>query len=275
MEQLVIILFRLTFMLYSAAAVLYAYYFVSKRVGLGRLATVATASGWFLHTAAIGVRWRAAGFIPFDSPFEAFLASTWFVVAVYLAVELWLDVKALGVPVMPVAALMMGVAAFQYSSPSQLSSLVQDSWIVMHVVVVFLAFGGFMVSAALAVLYLIQERQLKSHTPGVLFRRLPPLQTLDDWSGTAIAFAMPFISMGIITGIVRAIQWKQGAWYLNEVVLATFLMWFVYVFYLVARWFMGWQGRKAAIISLIGFVTVLIIRAMSAGYLGFWQQLTR
>lgn len=275
METAVIILFRLAFMLYGAAAVLYIYYYVSKRNLMGKIATGLTALGALAHAASVITRIYVAGYIPLDSPFEAYLLSTLFIVLIYLIVEQLFDIQALGVIVMPLVAVLMGLASSLYGAPTALSDLVSDSWIVMHVAVVFLAFGGFIVAAAVSVLYLMQESQLKSKKVIVLFRRMPSLESLDELSATAIAFALPFWTMGMVTGIIRAVQWQQENWVLNPVVVVTVVAWVIYAFYMVAKWLMGWRGRRMAVTAIVGFLAIVVIRFMSANYLGFWQQLTR
>ena len=63
------------------------------------------------------------------------------------------------------------------------------------------AFAGFTLAAALAGLYLLEERRLKRHAPDILRLRLPSLVVLERVSLRTIAISLPLLTSA----------WSQGS----------------------------------------------------------------
>lgn len=263
MERLVIVLFWLAFMLYAVALLFYAYLFTAKKPLMGTLALSSMSAGLVLQSLAFLVRWYAAGYIPLEGNFESFALFAWFVALSYLIVELLTDLKILGILVMPIVLILLGVSWSGYGAPAQIG-VFQSSWVILHVVVIFVAYGGFTLAAGLAVLYLIQERQLRSRRTTALLRRLPSLMVLDNLSFKSIVVAEPFMTMGIITGIIRAVK-DMPDWYIDPFILSIVFIWAIYAIYLIAWWRWGWQGRRAAILSIVGFLFIVFARFVIMG----------
>jgi cytochrome c-type biogenesis protein CcsB len=107
-------------------------------------------------------------------------------------------------------------------------------------------------------MYLVQEHYVKSKRLSGLFERLPSLQTLDDMNYRLIKWGFPFLTLAIISGAL----WAESAWgnYWNwdprEV--WSLITWFIYASILHARMVAGWRGKRAAVLSIIGFLTILI-----------------
>lgn len=268
MEKLVIIFFWLAFILYAASSCIYIYLFLSKKQLLVLLAPVLVGIGLFFHTIAIIVRWYSAGYIPIEGAFESYFIFAWFIAIIYFVVELIFRFQILGIFVTPAVTIFLGIAWGRYSAPTRLSSLVQNSWIVMHVTVVFIAYASFVLAAGFGLFYLIQENQLKKRSINIFLRRLPPLETLDEFSARIIEFAELFMTMGIATGVIRAIN-EEGGWITDPLVISTAITWSIYAFYLFTRSIWGWRGRRAAIVSIAGFASVLVIRFIVQNYTYF------
>jgi cytochrome c-type biogenesis protein CcsB len=87
---------------------------------------------------------------------------------------------------------------------------------------------------------------------------LPPAATLDRMAYRVIAFAFPIWTFAVIAGAI----WAQSAWgrYWGWDPKETwsFVTWVIYAGYLHARSTSGWKGRPAAVIALVGFVSLLI-----------------
>lgn len=257
-ERLAIIFFWLAFMMYAGAFVLYAYLFASKKQLLGTLATVFAVAGLLLHTVSLVARWRSIGYLPLEGAFESYFLFAWALALVYLMVERLTNLRIMGAVVMPFILVLMGIAWKRYESVARLDPVVKSSWIVMHVSLVFLAYAGFALAAIAAVFYLAQERQLKNRSTSIVFRRLPSLQTLDNLAMRAVIVAQIFMTMTIITGIIKAVK-DVPHWYVDGIVISTTISWVIYDLVLAARYVWEWRGRRVAYLSLVGFVLILLI----------------
>src|SRR5436853_54049 len=128
------------------------------------------------------------------------------------------------------------------------------------------ALAALFIAFAAAVMYLIQERALKSKHSIRFYTWLPSLDICDDLAYRSLAIGFPLITLGIITGALWA-QAVWGVWARDAKVLFSFLTWLVYMLLIFYRLIAGWRGRKAAYLSIVGFIGVLVT-FLGANYFG-------
>jgi ABC-type transport system involved in cytochrome c biogenesis permease subunit len=85
----------------------------------------------------------------------------------------------------------------------------------------------------------------------------PSLATLDELEGKTIAFALPALTLGIVVGLLRLRSEGGGV---DALMAVTVVTWLVYGAFLVLRYGVGWRGRRAAYLALVGFALVLAVR---------------
>jgi ABC-type transport system involved in cytochrome c biogenesis permease subunit len=138
------------------------------------------------------------------------------------------------------------------------------------------AFGGavmFAIAGAVGAMYLITTARLRrrSTTPGTLFGSLERLEHLARISVT-LGFAL--LTIALITGVVEIIHsgghTRLGVnWFLQPKVLLTLCVWVIYALVLHAPINPSFRGRKAAMLSIVGFVlmvgTLIAVQFMPAG----------
>ncbi len=257
-EKLVIIFFWLALMAYASAFIFYVYLFIQKRQFTSMLATSLVLIGFAFHTASFLARWRSVGHIPIDGAFETYFMIAWSIVLIYISLEWLTGLKVIGAWVLPFVGALMGISWFGYESAERLSPVIQNSWVILHVSVVFLSYAGFTMAAATSILYLIQQRQLKHHQMTLFFRRLPSLEVLDDLSNSAVLLSLPFMTMVIVTGILRSLK-QFPNWYMDPIVISTTITWIVYSIYLFLRYLSSWQGRRVAYVAIVGFASLFAV----------------
>ncbi len=148
-----------------------------------------------------------------------------------------------------------------YTFPSQ---GVRMSWLVAHIIALLLAYAALCLSLLTSGLYLVQERRIKAKPkPGAkqiakFFEWLPPLDTLERIALATLQFGFPCMTVGLIIGSVLAQETALGAAYFRDPkVIASFVMWLVYVMLLLVRQSAGLRGRRAAYVS--GAVLVVMM----------------
>lgn len=265
MQKLEIVLFWLALLLYAGAFITYVYYFTSKKETIGKIATYIVLLGWIAHTFSIVFRGLSAHHLPIASRYESVSAISWSVIAAYLIVEYFSQIKLVGIFVTILTSILMGYGWTQYGVPAALRADLRSYWVTMHVSVIFIGYGAIIVAAGLAMLYLLQEKQLKSRKPSNLFKRLPSLEVLDEMSYRSVAIAVPFLTMGIAAGAI----WMQVAWQGRpDVIIASIsITWIILVSYLLLRHFSGWRGKKASMLAIISFASILFIHFVVVPYL--------
>jgi ABC-type uncharacterized transport system permease subunit len=240
---------------YGEAAV--AYVGVLKRPQLAtRLAIWGVRIGWLLQTALLAAEaWRADGF-PWGSWAGALNLFVWLAVGAYLIWGCSPRYRLLGLAVMPASAALFAIAGLGGAAESTGSGL----FVAIHVGLVSAGFAGFGLAAALAGLYLWQERRLKQRSVGLLRLGPPSLVTLDELAARVSAVSLVLFTGGIALGFVRGHP-------LDLAVAGAVAAWLVFGAALLVRRELGWRGRRVAYLTLAGFALVAFL-GLPAGHLG-------
>ena len=236
---------------YGEAAVAYAGELRGPGLA-GRLATWGVRLGWVAQTALlVGQAVSADGF-PWGTWAGSLNLFVWLVVGAYLIWGCSPRYRLLGLAVMPLAALLLALA---WAGGGTGVTRAEDSGVVpaAHAGLMLAAFAGLALAAAMAGLYVWQERRLKRHERSVLRVRVPPLTALDRLAARTILVSLVLLALGVGVG---ASTFERGDFDLAMVV--TFAIVGLYVALLVLR-HEGWQGRRAALLNLAGFALVAVV----------------
>jgi ABC-type uncharacterized transport system permease subunit len=130
---------------------------------------------------------------------------------------------------------------------------------------VLAGFAGLTLAAALAALYLWQERELKRRSSTVLRFRAPSLVTLESLFARTVAFSLPVLTLGMAVGFARLRHGSE----LDPLIVLTVLTWALYGAFLLLRYGAGWRGRRAAYATLAGFALVVAMQlTVQTGHFG-------
>jgi cytochrome c-type biogenesis protein CcsB len=130
-------------------------------------------------------------------------------------------------------------------------------WLTVHVVTIFMGDALFAIAFLAAVMYLIQERQIKHKKFGSFYSRLPSLATLDAINYQSLVYGFPFLTLGMITGSIYA-QYTLGTyWQWDPKEVWSLITWLFYAALLHERLVAGWRGRRAALMSILCFCVLI------------------
>lgn len=263
MEQLAIITFWLAAVFTLAASLVYTKNFFAKveKKELVELATGSGAAAFLLLITSILIRVGTIGFEKAASPFMARAIFAMFIIGVYLMVEAVYArraprVRALGMFVMPVVVIMEFLAWHVYKLNRPLTDQLRSAWVGMHVTFAVIAYAAMTVAVGMAIIYLLQERQLRSKkaAASAFLKRFPSLEAADSLCNKAIVFSFSFLTLVIGTGIIRAEMLPEWSlWYQDIKILAAIATWLVFGIYLTVRTLFDWRGRRANIVAIVGF----------------------
>jgi len=255
-------LFDITTLLFGVASVNYVVALYGKKETLARIGTWICVAAAVVSTAALGVRWAESykmgiGRIPVTNLYESLVFFAWSVNLFYLAVEWKYRSRAFGAFVMPIA---FGTMLFAFTNESSIQPLVpalQSYWLHAHVITCFVGYAGFAVSAGVAVMYLMKAKREERKVTGGVVQRFPSTKVLDELVYRAIIWGFPFLTAGIITGAAWANYAWGTYWSWDPKETWSLIVWLVYAAFLHARVTRGWHGRRAAILSIVGFVATI------------------
>jgi ABC-type uncharacterized transport system permease subunit len=248
-------LFTLALVAYVAAAGLALAYLIQREEAVYRLTTVATMAGWACQTVGLIARTVQSGRPPFWSFPEAVSVAVWAAVLLELWAERKYGIKVLGAFVLPIVVVL---SIPKTVSVPGLGGSALNVWISIHVVLALLGIAAFVLNFAGAIMYLIQERQLKTRRVGTFYYRLPSLETLDRLTFRTLTLGFPFLTVGLMLGAVWAGRF-------DPLILSSALAWVIYAFTLAGRAVAGWRGRRAAYFAIIGFAALVV--TLGAGFL--------
>jgi cytochrome c-type biogenesis protein CcsB len=270
---------------YALAMLGYAAEFAFKRARVGHVAVALTVVGWAVHVGSVVTRGFAAHRVPWGNMYEFSSMVSLVAVTVFLALLSRQQVRFLGAFVMAPVVLYLGLAGtVLYANAGPLVPALNSYWIKIHVVAAITASGAFMVSGVVTVLYLLKERWERRNPtlslgPGAAAAvevgappsqpmELPPRRGLMAWLPASdvlarlayrvIAFAFPVWTFAIIAGAIWAEQAWSRYWGWDPKETWSFITWLSYAAYLHARATAGWRGRRAAVLSLIGFGALMV-----------------
>jgi len=252
--------------LYAAAAIVYAVHFAKRQPAIGRMATTLLLLAVLSHTFVIGMQTMEVRHVPFASRSHAISTFVWLLALSYIYLEVTTDERAMGVFILPIAVGLQMIPAF--SPGIENADPVLDSpWFWVHLLSMMFSYATFALAGMLGLTYMLQFKEIKKKHLGYFYARLPSLHVLDAMNSRAVVVGWLFLTIGVVVGVVWTAQARAlapgnsnlQAMSLNDPkILIALLTWAVYAFEVFARSTMGWTGRRAAWLSAVGFVIVLL-----------------
>ena len=229
---------------------------------IGRTGVALSYAGIVLLAACIVLRGLSTARVPWGNMYE-FINLTCFSGLVAAAVvlrkpqyrSLWVFV------LVPVLILLTVSGKWLYSHAAPVMPALQSYWLPIHVSVVSIGSGVFLVAGVASILFLLKMSPLgdagRTDTIGRIVARLPDAQTLDRIAYRTTIFAFPIFGFGVIFGAIWAEEAWGRYWGWDPKETVSFIAWVVYAAYLHARSTAGWRDRKAAYINVVGFVAMV------------------
>ena len=252
---------------YAAAGVAYVVYFARRSPAAGRAATTLLLFAALAHTFVIGMQTMDVGYEPFANPSRAISTFVWLLALSYLYLELTTDERSMGVFILPIIAALQIIPVVNPGVENR-HPVLDSPWFWVHVSSLLFAYASFALASVLGLTYVLQFKEIKKKHLGFFYSRLPSLQILDTMNSRAVTIGWVFLTVGVVVGVIWAAQARavtpedtnlQAMFSVNDPkIVIAFVTWAVYSFAVIARRTMGWNGRRAAWLSALGFAIVLL-----------------
>ncbi len=259
--------FKMTSLAYMASTLAFFVFLAVRKKAVGLAGVLLAAAGFAAHTLALALRWKESygmgiGHAPLSNLYESVVFFSWSVVLVYLYLDLKFRCRAIGAFVLPFALLgVAGAGLWLNSDIEPLLPALQSDWLLYHVVTCFLGYAAFAVACGVSIIYLLKSRSGADSSsapaaPGFM-SLFPGPAVLDELNYRAIMIGFPLLTLGIITGSVWANYAWGSYWSWDKKETWSLIVWLIYAAFLHARFTRGWVGRRAAWLSIIGFMATL------------------
>jgi cytochrome c-type biogenesis protein CcsB len=261
-------LFNAATVLYFVSMLLFFVFLASRGKTVGLSGSIAAWCGFLVQTAAIGLRWKESydlghGHAPLTNLYESVVFFAWTIILIFVLIDLKYKYRVIGAFVLPFAVFAMAWAQLGLKMRSGIEPLLpalQSNWLLYHVVTCFLGYAAFAVACGVSIMYLIKSKcevgNGKAKAGGII-ALFPPTRVLDELNYKAIMVGFPLLTLGIITGAAWADYAWGSYWSWDPKETWSLIVWFIYAAFLHARITRGWVGKRAAVLSVIGFVATI------------------
>jgi len=252
-----VLLFELALTFYFIATISGIIEIFRGKKNTSRATLYLAVTGFVFHTANIAVRYLEGGHIPVTNMHEATSFLSWSVLVLFFFHEFRYKLNLLSSFIMPIVFLLMFSSSIFPREIKALSPVLQSYWFGIHVILAFLGDAAFAMACGIGVMYLVQERNVKSRRLSRLFQKLPSLQTLDEINYHLITLGFPLLTLSMISGVIWANSAWGSYWRWDPKEVWSLITWLIYALVLHLRLTAGWRGKKAALLSIAGFIVVI------------------
>jgi len=212
--------------------------------------------GALLHTVTLAILYLKGNPIAGGLDRSLYLFS-WLITLVYIVSQVIFKTPILGAFVAPLAFLMALPSTILPQGIIEHDPSLKNPWILVHITLTFLGEAIFTFAFIAGVLYIFQEKRIKSKRMGTFLTKLPSLTTLDNLNHFCLLMGFPLLTVGLALGLLSAREIWQADWRWGQKETWSLVTWFLYAALIHGRLAAGWKGRKSALGAVLGFGVIL------------------
>lgn len=214
---------------------------------------LAVGLGFVFQTAFLSIRGHAVGRCPITNLFEVIVFVAWSVALFYIVIGPSYRLSLMGAftaPVVVILQLFALIAPIDHRHPVKLAP---NSWLEFHASISLVAYGAFALACIAGVMYLVQEKQLKTHQLHSLFYHLPPLTDLFAAITRLLWWGFALYTLGLASGffVGEPLPWVQ--------IICAVGVWVLYGLILQGRYLRWFAPKRVAALCIIGFSAALTL----------------
>jgi HemX protein len=235
----------LTIVAYVASLIFYLGFLKTGKETMGRLGTLLLGLGLVAHYFALLERSRGLHTVPYHDLYGSMSLFGWLLALTYLGLELFHRQRSVGAFVLPfiiVFFLAAHLAPADRLSPAPARGV---------------AFA-FQLSAVFSLIFLGEERLLRSRKLSNVVWRLPPLELLERMSRSSVLVGLVSIAIGTVLGFVWVERIHGQIWYYDPKYVITLVVLLLYVVYFQLARTAAWRGARASKLCIFNFFVVVM-----------------
>lgn len=238
---------------YLAAVVRTGLRLREKTFPAGRFNFFAIVAGFLLQTVFLSLRGNALGRCPLTNLFEVLIFLAWSVALFYMVVGPAYRLSLMGAFTAPLVFLIQIfalLAPIDYRHPVKFPP---NSWLEFHASISLIAYGAFALACIAGVMYLVQERQLKTRQLHSIFYRLPPLSDLFAAITRLLWWGFALYTLGLASGFFIGQPLPRVQ------MICAFGVWVLYAAILQGRHWRRLAPKRVAALCILGFSVALTL----------------
>src|SRR3954470_23512427 len=218
-----------------------------------RFNLVAILLGFALQSAFLYLRGHALGRCPITNLFEVFVFLAWSLALIYLVIGPAYRLSLMGAFTAPLVVLIQGFALLAPIDVRHPARLAVNPWLEFHASMSMIAYGAFALGCVAGVMYLVQERQLKTHQLHSIFYHLPPLTNLYSAITRLLWLGFALYTAGLVSGFFtgQPLPWVK--------MTAAFAVWIFYGAILQGRHLHRVAPKRIAVLCILAFTAAVSV----------------
>jgi len=228
------------------------------------------ASTIVLHFLYLIIRTTEFDHPPVTTVFEILTVLALCVALAYLLIEIRSKARETGYFIINIAFFFQFISSVFIRDLVEVPEILRNNLFGLHVGSALLGYAAITLSAVYGFLYLMLYHEIKASKFGVIYKKLPNLETLERMSFTAFWMAFAFLGVAILVGFLWLPQTFLDVSYTDPKLVGTILLWLLYGAGILAKRLGDWKGRKVMILSVVGFgATIFSMTAINILFTGF------
>jgi ABC-type uncharacterized transport system permease subunit len=246
----------LTVMAYGPSLGSYLRFLLTGKELAGRMGTVLLALGLFGHYFALLERSRGLHTVPYHDLYGSMSLFGWLLGVTYLGLEIYHRQRVVGAFVLPFVLIFFLVS---HLAPAGriVETPARGVAFAFHVTLSILAYASFGLSFVLSLIFLAEQRLLRSRNMSAVVWRLPPLELLERMSQSGVIVGLAAIVVGTALGFLWVDRLLGTVWYYDPKYIVTLLVLVLYAAYLFLAQSATWRGARASKLCVFNFALVI------------------
>ena len=256
--QTALMVLQITTLLYFISMAGYILFLFNQKKIYQKIAFCFISTAVVFHFISMMIYTMATQHVPIQNLSQSLSLAAFFLGGMFLFFQYKFDLKILGVfASILLFAIMVIVLIMPEAAPVEKNIVLKGFWLYSHIVLVFTGEASLALACGAGILYLLQEKGIKTKRPGFFYKRLPSLDFLDNVGYTCLTTGFTLLTIGLVTGFVYAKVIWGSFWNWDPKEVFSVGTWLVYAALLHLRLYSGWRGRKSAIMTIIGFFIII------------------
>lgn len=201
---------------------------------------------------------------PITAKAEIFTIIAFSVSLSYLLLEIFSKISGTGVFIIFISFLFQVFSSLFIENLLEVPEILRNKLLGAHVISAMLGYSGFTISAVYGILYLLLYKEIKISNFGLIFNRLPNLETLERLSFISAVIGFFLLTMAIVIGLFW-LPWAFpdfSIW--DPKLLVSLFGWIIYGYVILAKWFNDLPGKKLVLYLISGFFFLIISMILSS-----------
>lgn len=194
---------------------------------------------------------------PLFNVFEVFATLSFLIGIIYLGVETIEKNKSTGAFFIFIVFVLLATS-FGFNPQRSIPIKELSIFWYLHLLSFLASYSSLTVAAVQSNLYLMLYHELKAHRFSFIYRRLPPLEVINNMNKRSLGLGFSLLTLGILFGFAQLYIIHHTLLLWEPKVLLMVFTWFIYGICLFILKRTAWGGKRVAYFSLGGYALIFV-----------------